>query len=345
MSTSVGILGGTGYTGTQLVSILLNHSDAEIRWITSEKFKGKIFSESFPYLKNKIDTVCRSVAEAAELENVELVFSCLPALTSMEFVEKMIDKGSSVIDLSSDFRLGDPGAFKNFFKSPHNRPDLLKKTVYGLPELNREKIKNATLVANPGCFSTSAVLPLVPLIGKVVSTREKIIIDIKAPISGAGRAPRQAFHHSEVNQNITFDSYYENFQKIEIADFFSSHYEFKIDPVFMIHRAPVKRGISTSIYLQLNKNLKGSDIKKLYDDYYGNEEFIRIRNSGDTVQVKNVTGSNICDITFGFQENTLIVESVLDNLIKGASGQAVQNMNLMFGMEESTGLDLLPVYP
>ena len=345
MSINAGVLGGTGYTGTQLVSLLLNHPGVELIWITSEKFKNKQFYESFPYLKDLISVECRSVSELDGLDSVDVVFSCLPNLTSMHFVDKLIAKSTRVIDLSSDFRLKNIDLFNNFFSYEHCFSELNKTAVYGLSEINRKKIKDSDLIANPGCFATSVILPLIPLYEKKLLSDENILLDIKAPISGAGRAPRLEYHFSETNQNITFDSFDTHIQKLEISEYLGENYGVKNNLVFMMHRVPVDRGILSSIYLKISSPNSTEELTELLSGYYSDEGFIRVRNYNEPVNLKNVLNSNFFDIGLGVQDGFLIIESVVDNLIKGAAGQAVQNMNIMFGIDEKTGLELIPLYP
>ncbi len=344
MSITVGILGSTGYTGCQLVSLLLNHQEADIRWLTSEKFKGNSYSEVFPALGGRIDVKCVSISRLEDQENVDLVFSCLPNITSMHFVERLYNKGTKIIDLSSDFRLKNQELFKQYFKKEHPFPELAIKSAYGLPELGRSYIKGAGLVANPGCFATTVLLSLAPLVKSGIKTRS-IVADIKAPISGAGRAPRPEYHFPETNQNLTVGGLEAHYQKLEVEDFFSHNFKFNEKVVFNTHRVPVKRGILTTIYYKLAESPSYDDLLGLYEKFYGNEKFIRIRNREETLQVKNVLNSNYCDISFDLQDDSLVIETVLDNTVKGASGQAVQNMNIMFDLKEDTGLNGVPIFP
>jgi len=345
MSIKAGVLGGTGYTGTQLVSILLNHPEAELKWITSEKWKNRQFYESFPHLKGLIDVECKSVSKLDSLSKVDVVFSCLPNLTSMHFVEKFISNNTRVIDLSSDFRFKDSKKFKKFFNTEHGFKKLNNSAVYGLSEINRKKIRDCNLVANPGCFATSVILPLLPLAEHDFLSSGDIVVDIKAPISGAGRAPRLEYHFPEANQNISIDGFGEHFQKMEIREYLSENHGFRNNLVFMAHRVAVDRGIFSSIYMKLNRGISNNKLYELFSGYYSDEEFIRVHEFNEPVSLKNVLNSNFCDIGLGSQDKFLIIESVVDNLMKGASGQAVQNMNIMFGFDERTGLELSPIYP
>lgn len=344
MSIKVGILGSTGYTGCQLVSLLLNHNGVDIRWLTSEKFKGVRYSKVFPGLTGLIDLKCVSVSKLDEQEKVELVFSCLPNITSMHFVQKLYKKSTKIIDLSSDFRLKNLEKFKQYFKKKHPSPKLAADFVYGIPELNRPLIKNSSLVANPGCFATTVLLAVAPLLKNSIKT-DGIVVDIKAPISGAGRAPRQEYHFPETNQNITSDGFEIHFQKLEAEEFFNSKYGFKEKIVFRVHRVPVKRGILTTIYFKLKQKLTFNEIFDCFQDFYSDEKFVRVRGKEESFQLKNILNSNYCDICFDIQDGSLVIETVLDNIVKGASGQAVQNMNIMFDQNEDTGLFSVPVFP
>ena len=344
MSIKIGILGSTGYTGCQLVSILLNHPEAEIIWLTSEKFKGLGYSDVFPGLAGRVDIKCVSVSKLDELQSADLVFSCLPNITSMHFVKKLCEKGSKVIDLSSDFRIKDTGIFKQYFNKEHPSKGLVDQAVYGLPELNRENIKGADLIANPGCFATTVLLSLAPLLKNGIEPAN-IVADIKAPISGAGRAPRLEYHFPETNQNITGGSSEAYYQKLEVKEFLNIKYKFDSQLIFNTHRVNVKRGILTSLYCTLGGEYTCDFIHGLFIEFYSGEKFVRVRGNDETLQLKNVLDSNYCDISISFQENCLLIETLLDNTFKGASGQAVQNMNIIYGLGEDTGLSGVPLFP
>lgn len=336
MSIKAGILGGTGYVGSQLVSILSNHPEVELQWITSEKFKNRQFYESFPYLRGIVDTECSSISKLDELDKVDVVFSCLPKLMSAYFIERLITKDMRVIDLSPDLRIKDTD---NGFE------DLRKDAVYGLSEISRINIKDSKLVTNPGCFATSVLLPLVPLFENSLLCSEGIIIDVKSPVSGAGRAPRDEYHFSESNQNVISSGNEDHFQKLETFEYLKRNYGYNKELLFTVHRMPVSRGILSSMYMKVSSDVSLEDLVREAGDYYTEEKFIRVCEPGGTVGIKNVLYSNFCDIVYNLQDGFLIIESTLDNLMKGASGQAVQNMNIMFGLDESMGLESVPVYP
>jgi len=344
MSIKVGILGSTGYTGCQLVSFLINHEAVDIRWLTSEKFKGHSYSKVFPGLTGLIDLNCVSVSKLDEQEKVDLVFSCLPNITSMHFIKKLFNNSTKIIDLSSDFRLKDLEKFEEYFNKKHHSPKLAADSVYGIPELNRPLIKSSCLIANPGCFATTVLLAVAPLLKNSIKTGG-VVVDIKAPISGAGRAPRQEYHFPETNQNITSDGFEIDFQKLEVEEFFKYNYGFKEKIIFRTHRVPVKRGILTTIYFKLNEIHTYGEIFDCYKNFYIDEKFVRVRDKEELLQLKNIFNSNYCDICFDIQDSYLIIETVLDNTVKGASGQAVQNMNIMFNLKEDTGLYAVPIFP
>jgi len=336
MFIKAGILGGTGYVGTQLVSILSNHPKVELKWITSEKFKNKQFSSVFPYLKGMVDVECSSISKLDELDKVDVAFSCLPKLMSAYFIEKLITENMRVIDLSPDLRIKNP---------EHDFEKLIKDAVYGLSEINRVEIKDSRLVTNPGCFATSVLLPLVPLFKNNLFYEGLIIIDVKAPISGAGRAPRVEYHFSESNQNVVSDSNDGYFQKLETIEYLKRNYDYGKKLLFTVHRIPVSRGILSSIYMKLDPKVSLEELMRVVRNHYMDEKFIRVHEGSSPIGVKDVLYSNFCDIGFNLQDDFLIIESTLDNLIKGASGQAVQNMNIMFGLDEIMGLESVPVYP
>jgi len=344
MSIKVGILGSTGYTGYQLVSLLLNHEAVAIRWLTSEKFKGMQYSKVFPALKGLVDINCVSISKLDEQENVDLIFSCLPNITSMHFVERLYNKDTKIIDLSSDFRLKKTELYKQYYKKEHPFPKLIAESVYGIPELNRGEIKNSRLIANPGCFATTVLLSLAPLLKNKIKAGS-IVADIKAPISGAGRAPRPDYHFPETNQNILSDGFESPFQKLEAEEFLRTNYKFNKKISFKAHRVPAIRGILTTIYYSLTDKISYEQLLECFERFYCDEKFVRIRSNDEAIQVKNVLNSNYCDICFDVRDNDLVIETVLDNTVKGASGQAVQNMNIMFGLKEDTGLLAVPIFP
>lgn len=340
----VGILGGTGYTGGQLISLLINHPRVEIEWITSEKFKRKLITESFPQLKNILDIKCVSISQIKDLEEVDLVFSCLPNGTSQHFVKGFYSNGTKVIDLSSDFRVGDLDFYRNVLGFKHKLPQALNEAIYGLPEVFRNEIVNAKLVANPGCYATGVLLAIIPILKQKLVAFENIVVDIKSPISGIGRAPRLENHFSEVNQNVYLD-HSVNFQKFEIEQKIKEFSKSRFGIVFLTHIVPVKRGIVATNYIKLKRKISFDKIYDLYKKFYSKESFVRLKEQGERIDLKSIVGSNYCDIGFNFQDDYLMVVSAIDNLIKGASGQAIQNMNIIFGFKEDEGINIVSYFP
>lgn len=326
MAIKIGILGSTGYTGAELLRLLASHRGVRIVWLTSEKFAGKKISEVFPHLDSFVDIECVSVRKLDGLERVDLVFSCLPQATSMHFAGKMLDTGAKVIDFSSDFRAS-------------------RDAVYGLPELNDAEIIDSSLVANPGCFATSVILGLAPLAQQGLLGVESIVADIKAGLSGGGRAPNLEHHFSEANQGINIGPVSAQNQKAEMEQQLSILSGSDIKISFIPHNIPVDRGILATVYCRLKKNIAIERAHKIYEKFYYNKSFVRILPIGEYPSTKNVRYSNMCDIGIGFQDDVFIAAVAIDNLVKGASGQAVQNMNLMFDFPETQGLKSTAIYP
>lgn len=345
MKIKIGILGATGYTGAELLRLLANHGGVEISWLTSEKFSGKKISKVFPHLSGFMDIECKSVRKLRELQNVDLVFSCLPHVTSMHFVKKMLDTGARVIDFSSDFRFSDLKIYEKWFKSKHKYKNHLKNAVYGLPEINKEAIINAQLVANPGCYATSVILGMAPMVKEGLLMPDSIIADIKSGLSGAGRAPNLEHHFSEANESISIDSVSEHNQKPEMEQELSKLGNSNIHITFIPHQASFDRGILATIYSRLNKRVAVNKVHEIYAKFYSISHFVRILDLGNLPGTKNVRYSNMCDIGIGFQDNIFVSVVAIDNLGKGASGQAIQNMNLMFDLPETQGLTSTAIYP
>ncbi len=326
MGIKIGILGATGYTGSELLRLVVNHGGVQISWLTTEKFAGQKIAEVFPQLSGFLDVECVSVRNIGFLEEVDLVFSCLPHGSSKYFVNKMLDNGARVIDFSSDYRFS-------------------KDAVYGLPEINKENVVDAKLVANPGCYATTVILGLAPLASEGLLASDLIVADIKAGISGGGRAPNLAHHFSEANQDINIGSVSAHEQKTEMEYKLSKLSGSKLRLSFIPHTAPIDRGILATIYCRFNKKISIERAHKIYEKFYNQKKFIRVFENGEFPSTKNVRYSNICDIGVGFQDDIFVVVVAIDNLGKGASGQAVQNMNLMLDFPEDQGLTAAAIYP
>ncbi|HSG32064.1 MAG TPA: N-acetyl-gamma-glutamyl-phosphate reductase [Thermodesulfobacteriota bacterium] len=324
MKIKVGILGATGYTGAELIRLLTAHPNTEIKWLTSESFTGQKICEVFPTFRNIVDLKCKSVREIEELKKVDLVFSCLPKGSSSHFSRLFLDKGAKFIDFSSDLR---------FNKSPKGT-----KAIYGLPELFRNKIKKTYLLANPGCYATAASLGLAPLINNKLIKTDSITIDSKAGLSGGGRAPVVSRQFSEANDAISVDSISDHNQKTEIEELIRNRYKTNSNLIFSTYNVNIDRGILTTISAKLDESVTKEKLHSIYMDFYKNERFIRIIENEDAVSTKNIRFTNYCDIGVNIQDRHVVCVTALDNLGKGASGQAVQNMNLMFNLDESAGL-------
>jgi len=345
MKLKVGILGATGYTGAELLKILVTHAEVSIIWLTSEKFAGKKISDVFPQLRNFCDIVCTSVARLKELEKADVVFSCLPHGTSMHFVARVLDSGARVIDFSADFRFSSKDLYQDLFKTAHKHGGYLKDAVYGLPEMNRERITSARLVANPGCYSTGVILGVLPIVKGNRFKASSIIADAKSGVSGGGRAPTLSHHFSEMNENIVLNMSAAANQKPEMEETIRIFSGDKVNITFIPHTVPINRGILTTVYCEMDNKAAPEEIHALYSEFYNNEPFVRVHSIGEYPGLKDVRHTNYCGIGVGFQGDTLTVITALDNLVKGASGQAVQNMNIMCGFPETLSLARPGLYP
>ncbi|UCD35647.1 MAG: N-acetyl-gamma-glutamyl-phosphate reductase [Nitrospiraceae bacterium] len=343
------VLGGSGYTGIELVRLLLSHPDVEVTAVTSERSAGLLISDVFINVRNtelKYDSLDLKVLA----KRADLFFLCLPHKTSQETVAFLHNAGKRVIDLSADYRLKNPKVYEEWYKIPHLYAPLLKKAVYGLPELYRKQIRKASIIANPGCYPTSAILGLAPLMAKDFINVSGIIVDSKSGTSGAGRSPAQPFMFCEVNESVKAYSIAVHRHTPEIEQELSALSHGNVRILFTPHLIPMDRGILSTIYVPLKRKISLPDVQKLYNQYYHNEPFVRILQNGRYPATKAVKGGNYCDISVFLDERsgknqTLIIVSAIDNLLKGASGNAVQNMNIMYGFEETTGLLASPASP
>lgn len=341
------IIGGSGYTGGELLRLLLYHTEVEITAITSEKSVGKSVSQLFPNLKGKTDHVFEKNNPAVISKKADFVFLCLPHCAAMDSAKAYLKYSKKVVDLSADFRLKDYSVYEKWYKEKHTAKTLLKKAVYGLPELYRDKIEKAELVANPGCYPTSAILAITPLLKSkwAKGIDLPIIIDSKSAVSGAGRGAEVAYLFTEANESVRAYKIGSHRHTPEIEQELSLAAKKKINVSFTPHLIPMNRGILSTIYIK--KPINAGQLLEHYRDFYMNEPFVRILNSGLLPDTKNVRGSNICEIGIVEDKRTgmTVIVSAIDNLIKGASGQAIQNMNIMQGFDEGCGLNILPVFP
>lgn len=346
----VAVLGASGYTGGELLRLLSLHPKVKLAAATSEKSAGKPIDTVFPNLKGRLTLTFDSLDLNRLTDRADLFFVALPHTTAMSVVPGLIAKEKKVIDLSADFRLKDPKKYETWYKTTHLYPDLLTQACYGLPELHRDAIKSARLVANPGCYPTGALLGLLPLFANSEVDPAGIIIDAKSGVSGAGRSPGQATHFPEANEAVSAYSIGRHRHLPEIEQELSRMAKQNISVTFIPHLIPINRGILSTIYARLNKTIETGKAVELYQDYYKGEPFVHVLPSGQLPNTRNVQGSNDCHIGLVVDNHdrkaaTLVVVTAIDNLVKGAAGQAIQNMNLMMGFEESLGLTAPGLFP
>lgn len=343
----VAICGGSGYTGAELLRILLLHPRAEITAVTSERSAGKRVTDLFPHLKRYAHLVYEPLDKERLLGKADLFFMALPHAASQEAVDYFFKQCKKVIDLSADYRIADAATYEEWYKTPHNFKETLKQAVYGLPELHRDRIRKALLVANPGCYPTSAILGLYPAIKEGIVDAETIAVDSKSGASGAGRKADTAFSYCEVNEGFKAYGIAVHRHTPEIEQELSGIAGRKLTVNFTPHLVPMDRGILSTIYAKMVRKAETADILSLYKGMYAAEPFVSVLDENIYPNAKNVSGSNYCEIGLKVNKrtNTLIIASAIDNLVKGASGQAVQNMNIMMGFEETTGLESLAVFP
>lgn len=343
----VGIIGVSGYTGVELARILSRHPEIEITLATSRQFEGKPLSDVFPNLRACIDITCESPSTEDLADRADFFFTAVPHKTAMAIVPQLLTKGKKVVDLSADYRIRDVAVYEKWYQH-HTSSELIQDTAYGLPELYRDKIAQAKLVANPGCYPTSVTLGLAPLLRNKLIDTSTIIVDSKSGTSGAGRSASLATLYCEVTDGFKAYKVGGTHRHIpEIEQELSVLAEEQINISFTPHLLPISRGILSTMYAKLATDLSQEDIYALYDKTYANEHFVRLCPVGSSPATQHVRGSNFCDIGICLDKRTgrIIVMSAIDNIVKGAAGQAVQNMNLMNGFQEDTGLMGAPFFP
>ena len=336
----VSIVGATGYAGEELLRLLLSHPMAEICGISSESFAGKKISEIYPSLAGFCDMLLTDIDTA--IADADVVFAALPHGLSQSLADKVTSNGSKFIDLGADFRLYDEEDYKQWYGLDYTS-SLHEKQVYCIPELHREQIKSDTIVVgNPGCYPTSVALAIAPAVS--IASAENIIIDSKSGVTGAGRALSLTTHYTEQNEAFGAYKVAEHRHTPEIEQTASELFGSKVTLTFVPHLLPVNRGILTTAYLRITKEISVEEIHKIYSDYYKNEKFVRVMPLGSSANIKTIKHTNLCDISvhLDIRTNTLIVCSAIDNMVKGAAGQAIQNMNIICGYPEETGLLMIP---
>ncbi len=343
----VAIIGGTGYGAVELIRFLHNHPHVQITKIISHSNSGTKLADVYPHLVDIIDHEMTELDINKLSEEVELVFFATPSNVSKHHIPSLVDKGIRCIDLSGDFRLRDGEEYKTYYGEEIAPENYIEQAVYGLSEINKEEIKEAKILANPGCYPTATTLGLIPVIENDLVERKSVIIDAKTGVSGGGRSLALKFHFPEMNEN--FRAYNLGVHKHipEIEQMLSERADESIQVTFTPHVVPMTRGIMSTIYVDLKESYTTEQMIDLYEAYYKNHPFVRVRRDGVIPSTKEVYGSNYCDIGLYADERTgkLIIVSVIDNLVKGASGQAIQNMNIMYGWDEKTGINQLPIYP
>ncbi|MDI9487015.1 MAG: N-acetyl-gamma-glutamyl-phosphate reductase [Bacillota bacterium] len=344
MNINASIIGANGYTGLELINILICHPDVTLKYVTSRSDQGKKVSDIYPSLFSRCDLSFSQADYDKIAQESDIVFLALPHGASAAAAKELYNKGTRIIDLSADFRYQNLNTYEDTYKTSHPCPELNSAAVYGLSEIYREQIKKARIVANPGCYTTAAIVALYPLLEARAIRADNIIIDAKSGITGAGRKSDINCSMSENLENFKAYSLTNHRHTSEIEEQLSKANKAPLKVNFSPHLLPVKRGILATIYCDLFDQDK--DIKAIYDNFYQESKFISVLEENRLPELKNVTGSNYVQIGFIKDKrlNKLIVVSCLDNLVKGASGQAVQNMNIMFGIEESRGLDFIARY-
>ena len=340
----VAIVGASGYTGSELARFLVHHPNVQIKMITSETHKGKPFSSLHPQFLRQLDLTLVS-ADDVSSEDLDVVFLALPHGVSMRYVKQWKNKDFKIVDLSGDFRLSGPDVYTHWYNKEHTFKAGFESSVYGLPELHKEKIKACDLVANPGCYPTGSILALAPLLAEKIVAPDSIIIDAKSGITGAGIKPSLTSHFSNVNENFKAYGLKTHRHTVEIEEQLGFLNKSDIKLQFTPHLLPVDRGILVTAYASPNKKFSEDELTNLYKEFYSSSPFVRIKE--DLPTIKDVRGSNFCDIypVLDSRTNRIIVISAIDNLVKGAAGQAIHNMNLMFDLPETTGLLLNPIKP
>ncbi len=343
MALSIGILGATGYTGVELIRLLNNHPGARITYCSSRQYNGRNIAEVFPFLRGGLDIVLEEFDAASIAERCEVVFSCLPHGASMEFIAAL-PSDLKVIDLGADFRLRDVEVYRQWY-TEHTAHTLLKQAVYGLSEIYREEIRQARLVANPGCYPTSVLLPVIPLLRAGLIEPDGIIADSKSGVSGAGRSLSLTTHICEAGESFSAYKVGRAHRHIpEIEQELALAANRPVGLVFTPHLIPISRGMLSTIYVATHS--RAEDLQQALADFYADCPFVHVMQAGFP-STKDVRGTNRCLMALGAcgQTGRVVIVSVIDNLTKGASGQAIQNMNLMCGLPETAGLDLFPVFP
>jgi N-acetyl-gamma-glutamyl-phosphate reductase len=337
------VAGATGYAGAELVRLLSGHPSVQLTMITSRQFAGQRFDRVFPSLAGRVDLVCEELDDERICAAADVIFTALPHKLPMRVAPEILKRGRKMIDLSADFRFNEAGVYESVYQ-PHVSAELLKESVYGLSEVYSAAIVSARLVGNPGCYPTSVLLPLVPLVKSGLVDLDGIVADCKSGVSGAGRAPSLTVHYCEVNESFKAYKVAVHRHAPEMESVLSREACRPVEITFVPHLVPMTRGMFATIYARPSGALTAQAVQDCLAAFYAGRPFVRLRPPGAPPDTLHVRGTNYCDIGFVFDERSrrLILMAAIDNLGKGAAGQAVQNMNLMFGLREAAGLEQLP---
>lgn len=343
----VGIIGATGYAGGELVRILMGHKDAEIKWYGSRSYVDQKYADVYRNMFQIVDAKCMDDNMEELADQVDVIFTATPQGLCASLVNEEILSKTKIIDLSADFRLKDVNVYEEWYKIEHKAPQYIDEAVYGLCEINRDLVKSARIVANPGCYTTCSILTAYPLAKEGLIDMSTLIIDAKSGTSGAGRGAKLPNLYCEVNENIKAYGVATHRHTPEIEEQLGYASGEKVVLNFTPHLVPMNRGILATEYATLKKKVTYEEVKAVYDQYYAKEKFVRVLDRDVCPETKWVEGSNYVDIGFKIdpRTNRIIMMGAIDNLVKGAAGQAVQNMNLLFGLPEDEGLELVPVFP
>ncbi len=338
-SIKVGVVGATGYTGEEIVRLLVDHPHVEITYVSGKEDRDVRIQEIFPYLQNKIDLECKAFSVDEAIEKCDLVFLSLPHTVSMQVAPLFLKAKKKVIDVSADYRLKDAAVYEKFYKTQHRDTANLKSAVYGLPEINREKIRVADLIANPGCYPTGAILGSLPGVKKGLFNSAGLIIDAKSGVTGAGRKAEKSLNFSEVNESFKAYKLFQHQHVPEIDQELSRASKKDVSVIFVPHLLPINRGILSTIYAPLKKKVTTEELIAVYQKFYAEEPFVKVYSDGKLPEIKHVAYTNFCDI--GLKVNTekklAVIVVAIDNLGKGAASQAIQNMNIMCRFDEKAG--------
>lgn len=342
-----GIVGATGYAGQELFRLLLGHPKVKVSFISSRSYGGEPYRQIYSNYTKIIDINC--INNEIDLLNldIDVLFIALPHGIACGLITEEVINRYKVIDLGADFRLKSQNIYEKWYGVEHENPNLLTRAVYGLCELNRSKIKNSSLVANPGCYTTCSILSIAPLVKEKIINNNSIIIDAKSGVTGAGRGLNLGTHYTECNESVKAYKIAAHRHTPEIEEQLNYLTDNKFNLVFTPHLIPMNRGILTTAYADLLKEISYDEVKNIYEKYYSNEQFVRLLPKEEYPETKWIKGSNYIDINFKIDKRTnkIVILGAIDNLIKGAAGQAVQNMNIIFDLKETMGIDMIPAFP